>query len=218
MNNKLKKFLWKSDDFFKKCKKFLKKYTGLLLEKSKELLKRCKELLKKCYELLKKFKEFLKKQGTERIIIIGLSVCLVFTLIVANYHTSNLHQTISELEDGRSLLKKELSTYEEPEDYELRKMNVTKYAPLDSFAVAGWDFAGDQEITASGEKVVPEKTAAAGPNIPFGTEIYVEGKGWYTVNDRGGRIGANDIDLATNSKEVAQEWGIQQRLVIIDPP
>ena len=157
-------------------------------------------------------------QGVERVIIIGLFVCLVATLIAANYYISSMHQTISEHKDGKSLLKKEISTYEEAEDYELRKMNITKYAPLDSLAIAGWDFAGDREITASGEEVVPKKTAAAGPSIPFGTEIYVEGKGWYTVNDRGGRIGADDIDLATESKEVAQEWGIQQRLVIIDPP
>ncbi|UMZ73568.1 3D domain-containing protein [Natranaerofaba carboxydovora] len=203
MDSKLKKF-------WRKCKEFLKKHEGLF-EKCKGLLKKCKEFLKKC-------KKFLKKQGVERIIIMGLFICLVTTLVTVNYRISNLHQNLFELENEKSLLKKELSTFEDAEDYELREMNVTKYAPLSSTAVAGWDFAGDREITASGEQVAPGKTAAAGPNIPFGTKIYVEGKGWYTVNDRGGLIGADDIDLATESKETALEWGIQQRLVIIDLP
>ncbi len=166
--------------------------------------------------------KFLRKQGVERMIILVLFVLLVFTFITINNHISNLNktanQTISELEYEKSLLKKELSTFKDAKEYEIRKMNVTKYAPLDSTAIPGWDFSGDREVTASGETVIPRETAAAGPNIPFGTEIYVEGKGWYTVNDRGGRIGPEDIDLATKSKEVSQAWGIQERIVIIDKP
>ena len=176
----------------------------------------------KLKKFLWKSGKFLKKLGIERIIILVLFVSLVSTVIAYNNHISNINQaynqTISELEHEKYLLKKELSTFEDAEDYEIRKMNVTKYAPLDSAAIAGWDFSGDREITASGEIVVPGETAAAGPNVPFGAEIYVEGKGWYTVNDRGGRIGPDNIDLATESKDVSQEWGIQERIVIIDKP
>ncbi len=178
-------------------------------------IRHMKNKLKKIYSESKKF---IKKQGVERTIIAVLCLCLVLTLITFAYSTSNLREAKSELEHENALLKKELSTLEMAEDYEIRRMNVTKYAPLDSAARVGWDYSGDREITASGEEVVPGKTAAAGPNIPFGTEIYVEGKGWYTVKDRGGRIGANEIDLATESKETSQEWGIQERLVIFDTP
>ena len=65
---------------------------------------------------------------------------------------------------------------------------------------------------------MPGETAAAGPNIPFGTRIYVEGLGWRTVNDRGSSIGPNDIDLAASTRKECLEFGTQQRLVIIKLP
>lgn len=102
--------------------------------------------------------------------------------------------------------------------YETQLMNITKYAPLSAGAIPGHDYKGDPSLTASGEKLVPGKTAAAGENIPFGTEIYVEGQGWYSVQDRGGNIGPNDIDLACKSKEEAIEFGQKELLVILKTP
>ena len=140
------------------------------------------------------------------------------------FHLQQLHteleehnaRVIADLEYRNAQLKTELATLKDAQQYEARKMNITKYAPLDPDAVEGWDYAGDPEITASGRVVVPEQTAAAGPNIPFGTRIYVEGKGWYVVKDRGGRIGPGDIDLAVETKEESTAWGVRQRLVIIE--
>ncbi|EEG77177.1 3D domain-containing protein [Dethiobacter alkaliphilus] len=114
-----------------------------------------------------------------------------------------------ELRDARRL---EL----ESEQYETQLMKITKYAPLSPDAVPGWDFAGDPSLTASGEELIPGKTAAAGPNVPFGTRIYVEGIGWFEVQDRGSAIGPNDIDLAVESREESLEFGIQERLVIFE--
>jgi 3D (Asp-Asp-Asp) domain-containing protein len=103
----------------------------------------------------------------------------------------------------------------ESKEYEVQVMNITKYAPLSPLATEGSDYSGDPSVTASGDKVVPGETAAAGPNIPFGTKIYVEGLGWRTVNDRGRLVGPNDIDLAAATKEESIEFGRQKRLVII---
>jgi len=141
---------------------------------------------------------------------------LLSVLVWGGSYIFYLNQAKSELQQRKAQLKDELSTLEDAEKYEVRKMNVTKYAPLDEAAIEGWDYEGDRQVTASGDLVVPGKTAAAGPNISFGTRIYVEGKGWYTVKDRGGGIGVGDIDLATESKERSQEWGIQEKLVIIE--
>jgi 3D (Asp-Asp-Asp) domain-containing protein len=102
----------------------------------------------------------------------------------------------------------------ESEQYETQLMNITMYAPLSPGSVKGRDYSGDPSITYSGEKLVPGETAAAGPNIPFGTKIYVEGLGWYTVQDRGSAIGPNDIDLAVSARDEAIKFGQQQRLVI----
>ncbi len=106
----------------------------------------------------------------------------------------------------------------ESEQYEVQLMNITKYAPLSPDAIEGWDFSGDPSLTASEEELVPGETVAAGPNIPFGAKIYIEGFGWRTVNDRGRLIGPNDIDLAVETKKEAIEFGKQKRLVIIKTP
>lgn len=106
----------------------------------------------------------------------------------------------------------------ESEQYQVQLMNITMYAPLSAGAIGGHDFSGDPSLSYSGEKVVPGKTAAAGPNVPLGTKIYVEGLGWRQINDRGGAIGPSDIDLAVGSKEEAVKFGQQQRLVILKFP
>ncbi len=106
----------------------------------------------------------------------------------------------------------------ESEEYSVELMNITMYAPLSAGAVRGRDYSGDPSLTASEEELVPGKTAAAGPNIPFGTRIYVEGLGWHTVEDRGRLIGPNDVDLAVSTQKEAVEFGKQQRLVILKLP
>ncbi len=103
----------------------------------------------------------------------------------------------------------------ESEQYQVELMNITMYAPLSAGAVRGRDYSGDPSLTASEEKLVPGETAAAGPNIPFGTRVYVEGLGWHIVEDRGRLIGPNDIDLAVSTQEEAENFGKQQRLVIL---
>ncbi len=137
---------------------------------------------------------------------------MVFLLVFIFY----LYQVNTKLDRRLAQMKAELAAYEEAEEYEVMEMNVTKYAPLDEEAVLDLSFEGDPAVTASGEKPIPGKTAAAGPNIPFGTRIYVEGLGWHIVNDRGGNIGPDDIDIVTESREKALEWGKQELLVIIE--
>lgn len=127
---------------------------------------------------------------------------LLFTASVINL-TGQVRQAKAEAVRAR-----ELSA--ESEEYQV--------APLSGDAVRGWDFTGDPTLTASGEKVVPGETAAAGPNIPFGTRIYVEGMGWRTVNDRGRLIEPNDIDLAVETRQESLAFGKQQLLVILKLP
>ena len=53
-------------------------------------------------------------------------------------------------------------------------------------------------ITASGVKAINGYTVAAGPSLPFGTTIYIEGYGYYVVEDRGPRDGLIDICCPTH--------------------
>lgn len=139
---------------------------------------------------------------------------VVIALVFASmniFYTGQLSQAKRETLDARKMAR-------ESKQYQVQLMDITMYAPLGAGAISGLDFTGDPSLSYSGEKVVPGKTAAAGPNVPIGTEIYVEGLGWRRVNDRGGGVGPNHIDLAVATKEEAIKFGLQRRLVIIKLP
>ena len=64
--------------------------------------------------------------------------------------------------------------------------------------------------TASGTKAKPGHTIAADTTIfPFGTRMKVPGYGWGTVEERGGAIKGNKIDLFFKTHKQALEWGRQ---------
>ena len=63
-------------------------------------------------------------------------------------------------------------------------------------------------ITASGTHVTAGRTVAAPPEIPFGTQLMINGH-IYTVEDRGGAIKGNRIDIYFESHEEAERFGVQ---------
>lgn len=71
-------------------------------------------------------------------------------------------------------------------------------------------------ITASGIKAVEGVTVAADTNIlPFGTKIIIDGVGERIVQDRGGAIKGNRIDLYFDSHQEALNFGKQTKEVTI---
>lgn len=67
--------------------------------------------------------------------------------------------------------------------------------------------------TATGEKATQGVTIAADPDVlPMGTEIELDGH-TYTVQDTGGAIAGNRLDLYFDSHEDALRWGIQEKTV-----
>ena len=95
------------------------------------------------------------------------------------------------------------------------EMILSAYSPLDPRAAEGVCYSGDPSITASGERVEPGVTIAAGRDIPFGTRVWIEGYGVRVVQDRGGRVGSNNLDLAVWSKAEAYQIGRQLVRVLI---
>ncbi len=63
-------------------------------------------------------------------------------------------------------------------------------------------------ITASGTHVTAGRTIAAPSNFAFGTELIINGH-TYTVEDRGGAIKGNRIDIYFESHEEALRFGVQ---------
>ena len=70
-------------------------------------------------------------------------------------------------------------------------------------------------ITASGVKAVEGVTVATDKSIAFGTKIYIDGVGERIVQDRGGAIKGNKIDLYFDSHEKALEFGRQTKQATI---
>jgi len=67
-------------------------------------------------------------------------------------------------------------------------------------------------VTANGA-FAKKGTIAAPSSYPFGTVMYVPGYGWGTVQDRGGAIKNDKLDLYFKSHKKALEWG-RQRLTV----
>lgn len=63
-------------------------------------------------------------------------------------------------------------------------------------------------ITASGKKAKAGRTIAAPRGFKFGTKLSINGK-TYIVEDRGGAIKGNRIDLYVNSHSEALRWGVR---------
>ena len=62
--------------------------------------------------------------------------------------------------------------------------------------------------TASGTKATAGQTVAASGQFAFGTKLNINGKE-YTVEDRGGAIQGNRIDIYMNSHAEALAWGVK---------
>lgn len=68
-------------------------------------------------------------------------------------------------------------------------------------------------ITASGDKATPWYTVAAGSGYPWGTVIYIPSLsktangGWFVVQDRGGAISNNKLDIFVASHSEALQFG-----------
>ena len=123
----------------------------------------------------------------------------------------NLEKQIIELREENSLLKKEQREQQEIKQPSRgatsRTFNVTAYTDTPS-CQERW-----VGITASGVKPKAGRTVAAGKNIPFGTILYIPyfkdkpNNGIFIVEDRGGAIKDNNLDIFMDTKQEALEFG-----------
>jgi len=118
-------------------------------------------------------------------------------------------QTIEELE-------KRLEELQEILQWPATEKEITFYAPLDPSAVEGMCYSGDPTVTASGAESKPGVTIAAGPGIPYGTEIYIPGIGYRVVEDRGSAISNNHIDVMVWDRAEALDRGRYEEVVYVN--
>ena len=70
-------------------------------------------------------------------------------------------------------------------------------------------------VTAAGTKAKPGTIAADTSKYPFGTIMFVPGYGYGRVEDRGGAIKGEHIDIFFKKHSDAMEWGRQEVTVSI---
>ena len=63
-------------------------------------------------------------------------------------------------------------------------------------------------ITASGTHATANRTIAAPKTFAFGTKVVINGV-TYTVEDRGGAIQGNRIDIYMDTHSEALQWGVR---------
>lgn len=74
---------------------------------------------------------------------------------------------------------------------------ITEYVP----EMGGANCSEPCDRTASMTPIEYGKTAACGPAIPFGTQVYIENVGWRVCEDRGGLIANDEVDVAVRKTD-----------------
>lgn len=65
-------------------------------------------------------------------------------------------------------------------------------------------------LTATGTEITVGQTIAVDPTIiPYGTQVYIEGYGWYIADDCGGGVKGKHIDIAVNTHSEALSLGVK---------
>lgn len=156
-------------------------------------------------------------------------VALLFTCVqIIHKEKTELQETIEErnnridllilassrLESSMKDYKQAITALRDKPDLMVEEVTITFYAPLDPNAVEGMCYSGDPTVTASGAKSTPGITIAADPSIPFGTLVWIEDFGYRVVQDRGGSIKGNRIDIMVDTKKEALELGRKIRTAV----
>lgn len=175
------------------------------------------------------------------IVTVALIIATVTSIILGgvavygtSYETKDIQTNESEqLEDGPSRNSDSLSKNDISMEDTSSDINDSKYSfadidniliPVGEFKVtaftAGYESTGKTPdhpaygITASGKRVKENHTIASDWDVlPPGTVVYIEDVGIRTVEDRGGKVKDNHIDLYIEGLDEALEWGVQYKEV-----
>ena len=157
----------------------------------------------------------------ENIIICGLLLLLGLGVYFSHKHfidtleKNNKEETAEKVEEQQELLPVEtpIVEKEEPKQEEKEEEHHSHTVSLGVYKITAYcgcaKCCGKTDgITASGTHVTAGRTIAAPPEIPFGTQIIINGH-TYTVEDRGGAIKGNRIDIYFETHEEALNFGVQ---------
>lgn len=136
---------------------------------------------------------------------------LMFQIENLNRHIETLEAEKQELLDEQELSKLEVKNIQYLNCVEKHSgvFRVTAYCSCEK-CCGKWAVINGGGYTASGTKVKEGRTIAVYKNqIPFGTEVNIEGMGTYIAEDTGSAIKENCIDIYFDSHEEALKFGVK---------
>lgn len=101
-----------------------------------------------------------------------------------------------------------VTVYEEGDGIKSMDANISFYCPCAKCC------GKSNGITASGVKATPNHTIAMDSRFPFGTKVLI-GETIYTVEDRGGAIKGNKVDVFVSDHNEALQLGRQFKRIYI---
>ncbi|MCM8542990.1 MAG: 3D domain-containing protein [Lentisphaeraceae bacterium] len=117
-------------------------------------------------------------------------------------------------------------------NYQIKIMTVTAYCPCAT--CCGWKvnrygnpvfnygskrgYRKKVGYTSKGTRADIGTIAADSRSIPYGTKLYVQGYGFGVVEDTGGALKGNHIDIFFNSHSQAMRWGVKSMKVAVWAP
>lgn len=115
-----------------------------------------------------------------------------------------------EIEDASESIEEVTETKVEKKKTKKKKKSKKKKSSqgklIDNFKITAYCIYGH---TASGTITTPNRTIAADPSVlPYGTKVIINGQE-YTVEDTGGAIRGNRIDIYMSTYSEAINWGVR---------
>ena len=105
---------------------------------------------------------------------------------------------------------KEATEYEVGTDYYIGTHTLTFYCPCKKCCGKSPGQKG-YGITATGTTATEGRTIGVNPKvIPYGSQVYIEGFGWYIAEDTGGGIRNKHIDIYVDNHNKALQLGRQK--------
>lgn len=149
------------------------------------------------------------------LLLLGLGIYFSHKYFINTLEKDNKEETAEKVEEQQELPQVEtpIVEKEEPKQEEKKEEHHSHIVSLGVYKITAYcgcaKCCGKTDgITASGTHVTAGRTIAAPPEIPFGTQIIINGH-TYTVEDRGGAIKGNRIDIYFETHEEALAFGVQ---------
>jgi len=145
---------------------------------------------------------------------LALYATIVFTLSHSPVEPLKVVTNTNTLVEQKTSLKSPVITDKQPEVSESTTKNTVMLAEVSYYTASLEECGKTNGITASGSIATEGRTIAMSEDYPFGTKVIIDGQ-MYTVEDRGGYITKNRIDVYCEDYDTAIKNGRKYMEVII---